>query len=255
MSDRSLVSIIMPAYNASAFIADAIRSILAQKHRPLEVIVVDDGSTDDTAAIVATFGDPVRYHWQANAGPPNARNRGLALTSGEFVSFLDADDLFEPNKLAQQLPRVKDNPSVEVVLGGLRHFDQGDPTGGCFHAAPMPHGDQITLQLSCGLFRRSAFDRVGRFDETMQQCDDWDWFMRARELGIGLLLHRDAVVNHRLHGGNITRDRLAVARFQAMMFKRSLDRRRNGQGAAATLPPLNTFFEPESAEGLGNRHD
>ncbi len=253
MSDEPLISIVVPAYNAEAFVADAIGSILAQNHRPLEVIVVDDGSTDDTAAIVAGFGG-VRLHRQANAGPPVARNRGLDLASGEFVSFLDADDLFEPDMIERQLPRLRNNSAVDVVLGGLRHFEQTSATAGPPRGEPVPSDELLTLQLSCGLFRRAVFEQVGRFDPDLRQCDDWDWFMRARELGVGLLLHRDVVVNHRLHDANITRDRAAVTRYQAMVFKLSLQRRRARGRIAAALPPLHTFMEPAPRED-GPGHD
>lgn len=245
MSDDPLISVVMPAYNAEAFIADAVASILAQNYQPLEVIVIDDGSTDNTAAIVASFGGTVHLHRQANAGPPVARNRGLDLASGEFVSFLDADDLFEPDMVARQLPRLRANSAVDIVLGQLRHFEKTSAATGLLHGAIAPSDDQLTMQLSCGLFRRAVFESVGRFDPGLWQCDDWDWFMRARELGVGMLLHRDVVVNHRLHGANITRDRAAVSRYQAMAFKLSLQRRRAHGRAAASLPPLQTFLEPD----------
>lgn len=245
MNEEPLVSVVMPVFNAEAFIAEAIASILAQAHRLLEIIVVDDGSTDDTAAVAARFGDAVRLERQANAGPPTARNRGLELATGEFVTFLDADDLFAPDMLVRQFSRLRRSPGVEIVLGGLQHFEDGDTDG-----ASLRQEGEFTLQLSCGLFRRSVFDTVGRFDATLWQCDDWDWFMRARELGAGLLLHRDVVVHHRLHGANLTRDREAGKRYQAMMFKRSLERRRARNGVAAALPPLSAFLEPELSECL-----
>jgi len=245
MSEEPRVSVVMPAFNAEAFIVEAIASVLAQAHRPLEVIVVDDGSTDSTAALAASFGGAVRLHRQANAGPPTARNRGLELATGEFVTFLDADDLFTPEMLVRQLARMRRRPDIDIVLGGMRHFEDGDPDG-----ASLRQEGEISLQLSCGLFRRSVFDTVGRFDPALWQCDDWDWFMRARELRVGLLLHRDVVVHHRLHGANLTRDREAAKRYQAMMFKRSLERRRARNGVAAVLPPLSAFMEPEPSEGL-----
>jgi GT2 family glycosyltransferase len=134
---------------------------------------------------------------------------------------------------------MRRRPQVDIVLGGMRHFGAG--------AAPLAPEGEITLQLSCGLFRRRVFETVGRFDPTLWQCDDWDWFMRARELGVGMLLHRDVVVRHRLHEANLTRDREAVTRYQAMMFKRSLERRRARNGVAVALPPLSAFLEPEAS--------
>ncbi len=238
-----MISIVMPAFNASAFIAEGIGSILAQEHRPLEIIVIDDGSADDTAAIVTAFGKLVRFHRQAHAGAPSARNYGLSLVSGELVTFLDSDDLFEKNKLGRQLLKLQNNPEIDIVLGGLRHFQQTNAEQQPASFPQTQQDDRLILQLSCGLFRRSVFDRVGLFDVLLRQCDDWDWFMRARELRVGMLLHRDIVVNHRLHSHNLTRDRSEVVTYQAMMFKRALDRRRAG-GENAPLPPLSSFFEP-----------
>ena len=103
--------------------------------------------------------------------------------------------------------------------------------------------DRLALQLGCGLYRREVFERVGPFDESLRQCDDWDWFLRARELGVRLLLHREVVLLQRIHLGNLSRDRETNARFTALAFKRALDRRRAAGGAAASLPPLAGLFE------------
>jgi len=250
MSAGPLVSIVMPVYNGAAFIAEGIGSILAQAHRPLEIIVVDDGSTDDSAAIVKSFGEPVRCHCQVNGGPPVARNSGLDLARGEIIGFLDADDLFAHDKLALQLRRLAAHPDCDVVLG-RNQYQQLVPDQGAkprFQKMQM-EGDHLALQLGCALFRRSVFDRVGRFDETNRICDDWDWFMRAREQGVGLLLHRDVVLHQRLHEANITRQRTIAASCQLLMFKRSLDRRRARGGEAIALPPLSSFFEKGEPEG------
>jgi glycosyltransferase involved in cell wall biosynthesis len=111
------LSVIIPTHNRAAFVADAINSVLAQQAENLEIIVVDDGSGDNTAEIVKSFGPPVRYVYQANAGPSSARNRGVELAQGEFLGFLDDDDLWSSEKLAIQLPRLLDDPKLEIVLG------------------------------------------------------------------------------------------------------------------------------------------
>lgn len=250
MNTGPLVSIVMPVYNGAAFIAEGIGSILAQVHRPLEVIVVDDGSTDDSAAIAESFGTPVRCHCQANGGPPVARNRGLDLARGEIVGFLDADDLFAPDKLAQQLRRLAAHPDRDVVLGRMQYQQLVSNDAALPRFRQMEMDDEhLSLQLGCALFRRSVFDQVGRFDETNRICDDWDWFMRAREQGVGLLIHRDVVLHQRLHEGNITRQRTIAASCQLLIFKRSLDRRRARGGEAVVLPPLSSFFETAELEG------
>ena len=253
MNAPPLVSVVMPVYNTAALIAEGIASILAQAHRPLEVIVVDDGSTDDSAAIAASFGGPVRCHRQANAGPPAARNRGLDMARGEVIAFLDADDLYSPDKLAQQLPRLARNPGVDVVIGARQYHQLASEPGAAMQFAPLAD-DHLSLQLGCAVFRRRVFERIGRFDESMRHSDDWDWFMRAREEGVGLLIHRDVVLHQRIHSANITREQEVDTHFQMRLFKRSLDRRRAGGAAAAALAPLSSFLEPDPHR-TGDTHD
>ena len=119
MTVKDLVSIIIPAYNAEAFINDAIESVLAQDYRPIEVIVVDDGSSDETACIAERFGTPVICHRQKNGGPPVARNRGLLIARGEYIGFLDADDLYEPGRMKLQFDKLQQNPGVAIVMGRM----------------------------------------------------------------------------------------------------------------------------------------
>ncbi len=102
-----MVSAIIPVYNGEAFLADAVKSILKQNYQPLEIIIVDDGSTDSTAQVGARFGDAVRYHYQSNAGPPAARNKGLQMARGNVITFLDVDDLWRNDKLQLQISHLR----------------------------------------------------------------------------------------------------------------------------------------------------
>lgn len=242
MNTKPLISVIMPAFNAAAYIAEGIRSILAQQHRPLEVIVVDDGSTDDTANIVAGFGSPVRCCTQKNAGPPSARNKGLSMARGDYVAFLDADDVYEPGKLELQLKKLQENPQVDIVVGKMVREQLASGPGEPPVFVPKEQEDHVSLQLGTVLFRRVAFDKVGVFEKSLNSTDDWDWFMRARELRIGILMHKDVVLKQRLHFTNITRDREAGMHYLALMLKRSIDRRR-AQGTADSLPKLADYEE------------
>ena len=253
-SSTPLISIIVPVYNGAAYVEEGLRSILAQTHRPLEVIVVDDGSQDDSAAIAERLGDPVRVHRQPNGGAPVARNTGISLARGEFIGFLDADDTFTADALDRQLARFRTHPEVQLVVGlGQYESLQSRPTDPVASFAAVGN-EMLTLQLGTALFRRELFDTVGRFDEALRYCDDWDWFLRARELGVRLLLHRDLIVHQRLHGGNITRQQQVSQHYQMLMFKKSLERRRARGGRALNLPPLSSFQEssappPGASEG------
>ncbi len=243
MTVKNLVSVIIPAYNAASFIKDAIESVLAQQYPSIEVIVVDDGSNDDTASIAESFNPPVICHRQENGGPPVARNRGLAMAHGEYIAFLDADDLYEPARIQLQIGKLRQNPDTEVIIGRLIREELASKPGEPMVFKPVEAEDQISLQLGVCLFRRRVFERVGLMDKGLQHSDDWDWFMRARELGIPMLLHEDIVLRQRLHRNNITRDRSANLHFLSAMLKRSLDRRRNAAGEARSLPDLALYHE------------
>ena len=117
-----LISCIVPVFNAERFIADALDSILAQSYRPIEVVVIDDGSTDKTPEVVTAYGDRLRYFRQAHSGAPQARNFGLGLAQGEFIAFLDADDLWHPEKLARQMARFEARPELDLCITHLQRF-------------------------------------------------------------------------------------------------------------------------------------
>ena len=245
MSPPPLVSIVIPVYNGAPYLAEAIESVLAQLHRPLEVIVVDDGSEDASAAIADRFGSPVRCIRKPNGGVSSARNVGLDLAQGQIIGFLDADDLFTPDKLAQQLPRLLADPSREIVIGRSIYFHLHTNPGMQAGAEPRDD-DQLTLQLASGLFRRNVFDRVGKFDESLRFAEDWDWFLRARELGVAFLLHREVAFQQRLHSANATHQRDLNQQGMLHVFRRSIARRKTRDGTAVSLPPLSSYMEPEA---------
>lgn len=232
---QPLVSVIIAAYNAAGFITDALGSIQSQQHEPLEIIVVDDGSTDATAVTVASFSDTVRYTYQPNAGPPAARNRGLEIAQGEVVCFLDADDMWTADKLRVQLSLLAAEPELDIVLGHSRYVRATEGEGGNktleFHPDSWP-----ILSLGAAAIRARAFERIGRFDEQMRYDDDVDWYLRAREAGLAFRIHPEVVKLYRRHSGNATNHRDMDQHFFLKALKQSLDRRRSEAGAARPLP-------------------
>src|SRR5690242_13247080 len=118
-----LVSVIIPTYNGTAFLRETIDSALAQTYPAVEVIVVDDGSTDDTAAVIAEYGDRIKGIAQANSGTSAARNTGIRASSGDYIAFLDHDDLWAPIKLARQMRVLRDHPELGMVYAGIRFFN------------------------------------------------------------------------------------------------------------------------------------
>lgn len=220
------ISVIMPVYCGEAFIGTALDSILAQgAARVLEVIVVDDGSTDATGAIVRARYPGIRYHRQENRGAQHARNTGLGLAQGNAIAFCDADDRWADDKLTLQVPLLE---RADVVIGHTRIMD--DP-------ASLPF---ILPSLCCALFRRSAFDAIGQFDPDLPYSDDMDWYLRAREAGLAFAVHREVVLLHRRHAGNLTRDTAKKEHYHLRMLHKSIRRRRE-QGMIA-MPRFSDFL-------------
>jgi glycosyltransferase involved in cell wall biosynthesis len=238
MSERPFVSVIIPAYNAEAFLSEAVESVLRQVYSPLEIIIVDDCSTDGTATIASSFRGSILCVSQSRGGPAAARNMGLSLARGDVISFLDADDLWPINKLTIQLTALAENPQAEVVLGHVQYMrictsTEGGPR---FQEFSRPC---ISCNLGSALFRKSVFETVGTFDSTMPYSEDVDWFMRARELGTSIYVQEEVTLLYRIHQRNMSRDK-RERNFQLVKaLKKSLDRRRN-QNAESTesLPRL-----------------
>jgi glycosyltransferase involved in cell wall biosynthesis len=229
-----LVSVIIPVYNAAHFLPQAIASIRAQGYESLEIIVVDDGSSDNCADVAKSLGSDVLYERQENRGPSAARNRGLALARGEFIAFLDADDQWPAHKLSVQLGRLLAEPQLDLVLGRIQYvaLPGGEIPDYQFEG---PENTITHVHLGSGLYHRRAFERIGTFDESIRFCEDVDWFLRARENGLAMRILRATTLLYRLHDQNMTRDRESPDRLLTHVLKRSMDRRRIGEGVVPSL--------------------
>jgi glycosyltransferase involved in cell wall biosynthesis len=191
-----IVSVIIPAFNAARFVGRAVQSVLSQTHRALDLIVVDDGSTDGTMEVLRGFGGQIRWFAQTNRGPAAARNVGLAHARGEVVMFLDADDWILPHKLERQLPYVRPPANPPWTYCDVEYVDEkGGPVGLAserFGYARRPHlGGRLFPQLIHGnfipvhapLIRRACVDAVGVFDEDpeMVGLEDWEFLLRLAD--------------------------------------------------------------------------
>jgi glycosyltransferase involved in cell wall biosynthesis len=211
-SQAALVSVIIPNYNNERYLPLAIDSALRQTYAPTEVIVVDDGSTDGSGAVLERYGD--RLHWirQRNQGVSAARNRGIRESRGELVAFLDADDAWEPTKLARQVELLR-KPSVGMAYTGLTYVDEsGEPLGanlsGCrghvLRDLALLRGPGVPASGSSALVRRECFDRVGFFDLGLSTSADWDMWRRiACHYEIDLV--QEPLTLYRLHHGGMHR--------------------------------------------------
>ena len=237
-----LISVIVPAYNAGRFLPEAIASIQAQNYPEIEILLIDDGSTDNTPEIAAGFGSAVRYFRKPNGGQASARNLGLREARGEIFAFLDADDQWPENKLALQLPRLTVDDATDVVSGRIRYVAL---PGALMLNYRFEGPDQTVahIHLGAALYRRSAFQKVGPFDETLHVGEDQDWFLRAREQGLKIVVMREVTLLYRLHDSNITRGASAEKLELILLVRKSLERRRK-DGAAKELPGWSSFDEP-----------
>jgi glycosyltransferase involved in cell wall biosynthesis len=220
-----LVSVVIPVFNGEAFLREAVQSVLDQKYAPIEIIIVDDGSTDDTEAVARSLPDAVRYLRQMNQGPAAARNRGIEHAQGSLIAFADADDLWPAGKLQLQLPYLVRDPAIEIVMGRIQQVGLSQTVEPVF-----------SVNLGSAVIRKSVFERVGLFDETMRYSEDVDWFMRAREAGAAIVTIDAVTLLYRQHEQNMTRGKSASELNVLKALKRSLDRRREQTGVAAALP-------------------
>ena len=223
MSD---VSIIIPVYNGERYLGEAIQSVLDQHYRPLQLIVVDDGSTDGSARIAKSFGDAIRYCYQENQGTASAFNHGLDFADGAYLAFLGADDLWTPEKTGLQMAAFEIHPGVDMVSGHVKQFFSSELEGVMkgkvqFPSEPIP-GQVIPAML----IRREAFFRVGKFETHWQVGAEMSWYLRAMEIGLQVMMLPDIVLLRRIHKDNkgITKRHLGVQRVQ--ILKAALDRRR-----------------------------
>ena len=202
MSDR--VSAIVAVRDAEAYLAEAIESILAQTLATAEVIVVDDGSRDGTAAIAEGFGAPVECLQRPARGLPAALNAGLDRASGELVGFLDGDDVWTPRKLELQVAALGSDPAVDLVFGAVEQFHSPELSEAERRRIGNPPGLRRGRLRGAMLARMSAFERVGGFDERWSVGETVDWQARAAELGLRAEVMPEVVLRRRLHGSHMT---------------------------------------------------
>jgi glycosyltransferase involved in cell wall biosynthesis len=197
-----LVSVVIPVHDNVSHAGAAIDSVLAQSYEAVEVVIVDDGSSDGSAELVSSYGDRVNAIRQPNRGVSAARNRGVAAATGEYLAFLDADDLFPPRRCEQVAAALTGRPDVDAVVGTMDEFlAEGIADAGSAGMRPPRRGVPARVPGTLTI-RRRAFDVVGGFDEALVGSEAIDWFVRAGAAGIGIDRLDTVVLERRLHGAN-----------------------------------------------------
>jgi len=234
-NNQSLLSIIIPTYNRSSFLSQAIQSVLDQdcfdsssKDLAFELWVIDDGSTDNTNQMVRSFGKKVNYFFQKHSGVSSARNQGLRSSSGEFIAFLDSDDLWMNNKIRAQMSFLKAYPDARVCYTEEIWIRKGvfvnpkkkhQKYSGWIFDKVLP---LCLLSLSSALFRREVFDTVGVFDETLPACEDYDLGVRvAHQYPIHLITH-PLIIKRGGHADQLSKQYWGMDRFRVRALEKAL---------------------------------
>ncbi len=235
MSERPDISCIVPVYNGAKFIDEALESIASQSYPVAEIIVVDDGSTDATAEVVAAWLDKVTYVRKDNGGPASARNLGIQLSASPYLAFLDADDIWHPEKLERQMRRFAERPELELSLTYKRTFwvdemsEEGERLRREGHPFAKDHPGYVCQTM---LMPRTTFVRVGEFDENLRIGEDTDWLLRAERLGVVREILPDVLVYRRMHQSNISYTRYdGGAQDQLSLLFSHIRSRRSGSQA------------------------
>jgi glycosyltransferase involved in cell wall biosynthesis len=199
-AENPLVSVIIPVYNGERYLSQALDSALAQEYSPMEIVVVDDGSTDCSADLARGY-ESVQYLYQPNGGPAVARNTGIAASCGEFIAFLDHDDVWEPWKLRIEMDCFREHPDLGYTMArGEFIFEVGTERPAW---AVLQQGDGVPVPLQGALVvRRTVFDLIGLLDPSFRAAEDTEWIMRANDAHVSMIVLDGALVRRRIHEAN-----------------------------------------------------
>lgn len=240
MGADAMVSVIIPNYNYAAYLGQAIDSALGQLYPAVEVLVVDDGSTDGSEAVLRGYGDRIRWVRQARVGVSAARNRGIQESRGALIAFLDADDMWKPEKLARQVALLED-PRVGMVFCGIEYVNE---VGRRLNVSVTGRSGQALKEIallrwpgapgigSTALIRKACFDRVGGFDPQLSTSADWDLWRRLA-CHYELAMVHEPLVGYRMHDGSMHRSIEVFERDMLLAFSRAFR-----DPAAAAVHPL-----------------
>lgn len=224
-----LVSVIVAVYNYGRYLREAIDSALRQTYPAYEVILINDGSTDETEKIALSYGSRIRYHFQKHQGIGAPKNQGVRLAHGEYITFLDADDIWPEKRLEALMVPIIENASVEMMFGRLYNFLSPELSAekkfSCF-LEPM-----TGICPGVMLIKKSAFMKIGFFKSEWKVTEFLDWYLQAKELNLKTVWIEDLVLQRRIHENNHTVvHREHLSREYAQILKTSLDRQREKNG-------------------------
>ena len=229
---KPLVSVVIPVYNGERYLVDAIQSVLDQTYRNFEVIVVDDGSTDGSAAAAKRFGEAIRYVHQANGGVCKARNAGLAAAQGVYLAFLDQDDLWLPDKLAIQVAYLNDHADIGAVYCQCRVSEDGVQDAGLYYSRLV--GDDLigiirgpgpTLLMSTTMFRTDVIRKIGGFDEGIIGAGGEDIDLTVRLIEVTRVAFiPEILATYRIHSMNSSKNDMVLIKNRGIYLRKCFER-------------------------------
>ena len=206
-----LISCIVPVYNCERYVREAVESIFAQTYRPLELIVADDGSTDHTPEVIGNYRERLIYLRQNNQGYAAAKNLGLSGAHGDFIAFLDADDLWHPEKLATQIAWMCEQPAVDLCFTVYENFWMPELADEERHYRRKQLSEpQTAWSISTLMARRTVFERFGNFQDGTRGLANMTWFLRAAARGAVIAVIPDILMHRRFNVESFTRDRVKL---------------------------------------------
>lgn len=232
MTPNNLISVVIPTYNGSKYILSTVLSALGQTYSPVEIIVVDDGSTEDMAAVLNPVIGQIHYIRQENSGPAAARNYGILVSKGEYIAFLDHDDHWLPENLTDKMAVMKNNPECAMVYSYPELMDGAGKPLPQEYPANFPSGQVFEefllrnriITFSTAFIRKSIFDKVGLLDENPEItcCDDYDMWLRIADVD-KIMFSPDKNVIYRIHEQNLLKNHSVSFNSHVKVFRKALD--------------------------------
>lgn len=222
-AERPLITIAIPVHNGEKFIGEAIESALTQSYRPVEVVVVDDGSTDSSFDVAASF-DGLIVHHQEQGGPSAARNQGLRMATGELITFIDADDQMTENGLEAQYLYLLANPHLECVFGFADAKLEAGVRLPTWLNTPVGYDSEVPFASS--LLRTATLRKAGGFDESVRVGEWFELFTRLREAPFEVAVVPTEVIKRRVHSANLSHQNKAMQAEMFLSLKKRMDRQR-----------------------------
>ena len=227
--NNPLISTIITVYNGARYLEEALQSIIDQEYKNIEVIVIDDGSTEEIKSMVLNLNATIQYFYQKNSGISNAKNQGIKMASGDYFAFLDADDLWTKDKIRKQIAMLLDDPSLDMIFGYIKQFYSPELSETERSKSKCPEQAMPGISSVTMLIRRESFFKVGLFDPKWRKGIFNDWYLRADELDLKSYTFPDIFVLRRIHlenHGIVNRDKTVD---YVRMLKASLDRKRKSK--------------------------